>query len=162
MEWMYSPTHSLASALDGGEWSTSRAGRFTPRERTPGTHWIGGWVGPSAVLDAVVKRKIPSPRRESNPRTPIVQTSSNFLYCNYHIHRLMKTLKWPKGLFGIHQRSSFWSGPKSPFKKLRVYCLYGWLVRLPQHRIWNRSPHIYTKLVDRRHATSKGAVVLTC
>jgi hypothetical protein len=31
-------------------------------------------VGPRAVLDAVVKRKIPSPRRESNPRTPIVQT----------------------------------------------------------------------------------------
>jgi hypothetical protein len=26
-----------------------------------------------AVLDAVVKRKIPSPRRESNPRIPIVQ-----------------------------------------------------------------------------------------
>jgi hypothetical protein len=48
-------------------------GRFTPRERAPGTHWIGGWVGPRAILDAVVKRKIPSPRRESNPRTPIVQ-----------------------------------------------------------------------------------------
>jgi hypothetical protein len=29
-------------------------------------------VGLRAVLDAVVKRKIPSPRRESNPRTPIV------------------------------------------------------------------------------------------
>jgi hypothetical protein len=44
-----------------------------PRERAPGTHWIGGWVGPRAGLDGVVKRKIPSPRRESNPRTPIVQ-----------------------------------------------------------------------------------------
>jgi hypothetical protein len=31
---------------------------LTPRERAPGTHWIGGWVGPRAVLDAVVKRKI--------------------------------------------------------------------------------------------------------
>jgi hypothetical protein len=30
-------------------------------------------VGPRAVLDAVVKRKILSPRRESNPRIPIVQ-----------------------------------------------------------------------------------------
>jgi hypothetical protein len=30
-------------------------------------------VGPRAVLDAVVKRKIPSPSRESKPRTPIVQ-----------------------------------------------------------------------------------------
>jgi hypothetical protein len=45
-----------------------------PRERAPGAHWIGGWVGPKAVLDAEVKRKIPSPRRESKPRTPNVQT----------------------------------------------------------------------------------------
>jgi hypothetical protein len=30
-------------------------------------------VGPRADLDTVVKRKIPSPRREWNPRTPIVQ-----------------------------------------------------------------------------------------
>jgi hypothetical protein len=30
-------------------------------------------VGPRDVLDAVVKRKITSPRRESNSRTPIVQ-----------------------------------------------------------------------------------------
>jgi hypothetical protein len=72
-EWRYRSTHSLTSALDGGEWSVSRHGRFTARGRAPGTHWIGGWVGPRAVLDTVVKRKIPSPRRESNPRTPIVQ-----------------------------------------------------------------------------------------
>jgi hypothetical protein len=51
-------------ALYGGKWSASRPGRLTPR----GTHWIGGWVGPRAVLDAVVKRKIPSRRRESNPK----------------------------------------------------------------------------------------------
>jgi len=40
----------------------------TPRERAPGTHWIGCWMGPRVVLEAVVKRKVPSPRRESNPR----------------------------------------------------------------------------------------------
>jgi hypothetical protein len=72
-EWRYSSMHSLTSALDGGEWSASRPDRFTSRKRAPGTHWIGGWVGSRAVLDAVVKEKIPSPRRESNPRTPIVQ-----------------------------------------------------------------------------------------
>jgi hypothetical protein len=36
----------LTSALDGGEWSAPRSGRFTHRERAPGIHWIGGWVGP--------------------------------------------------------------------------------------------------------------------
>jgi hypothetical protein len=61
-------------ALDGGEWSASHPGRFTTRERAPGTQWIGDWVGLRVVLDAVVKRKIVSPRRESNSRTPIVQT----------------------------------------------------------------------------------------
>jgi hypothetical protein len=34
---------------------------------------IGFWVGPRTVLDAVVKGKISSPRRESNPRTAVVQ-----------------------------------------------------------------------------------------
>jgi hypothetical protein len=48
----------LSSALDGGEWSASRPGRFTPRERTLGTHWIGGWVVPRAVLHAVVKKNV--------------------------------------------------------------------------------------------------------
>jgi hypothetical protein len=72
-EWRYSSTHSLTSALDGGELSASRPGNFIPRERASGAHWIGGWVGPRVVLDAVVKRKIPSPHRESNRRTPIVQ-----------------------------------------------------------------------------------------
>jgi hypothetical protein len=52
------------------------SGQFhSPADLPPGkiTYWIEGWVGPRAVLDAVVKRKIPSPRRESKPRTPIVQ-----------------------------------------------------------------------------------------
>jgi hypothetical protein len=26
---------------------------FTPGERAPATHWIGGWVGPTAGLDEV-------------------------------------------------------------------------------------------------------------
>jgi len=70
-EWMYGSIHSLTSALDWGEWSASRTGHFTPRERAPATHWIGGWMGPRAVLDDVVKRKIPSSRRETNPGNPV-------------------------------------------------------------------------------------------
>jgi hypothetical protein len=40
-----------------GEWPASRLGRFTPRERAPGTHWIEAWVGLRAGLDAVGKKK---------------------------------------------------------------------------------------------------------
>jgi hypothetical protein len=32
---MYSSTHSLTSALDGGEWSASRPGRFAPQGKSP-------------------------------------------------------------------------------------------------------------------------------
>jgi hypothetical protein len=39
------------------EWTASRPGHITPRERAPGTHWIGGWVDPRAGLDDVEKRK---------------------------------------------------------------------------------------------------------
>jgi hypothetical protein len=70
---MSSSAHSFTSALVRGEWSASRPGRFTARKRAPATHWIGGWVGPRAVLDAELKRKIPSPHRKMNPRTPIAQ-----------------------------------------------------------------------------------------
>jgi hypothetical protein len=43
-----------------------------PSEKEPlGTHCIGGRVGPRAVLEAVAKRKIPSPHQESNPRTQL-------------------------------------------------------------------------------------------
>jgi hypothetical protein len=32
----------LISVLAEGEWSASRPGRFTPGEKAPTTHWIGG------------------------------------------------------------------------------------------------------------------------
>jgi hypothetical protein len=66
------------------------SGRFTPRERAPGTHWIGGWVGPRARLDAVVKRKIPSPYRDSNP--PIVQRVAQL--CTTEPSRLLRSKEW--------------------------------------------------------------------
>jgi hypothetical protein len=48
---------SLTLALVGGEWSTSRPGRFNAGERAPGTHWIGGWVDLRAGLDDLENRK---------------------------------------------------------------------------------------------------------
>jgi hypothetical protein len=45
----------LALALDRGEWSSSRPGRFIPEETAPCTHCIGGWEGHRARLDAMEK-----------------------------------------------------------------------------------------------------------
>jgi hypothetical protein len=63
---------SLTLALDGGEWSASCPGHFTLKEKAPGTYWIGGWEGPKAGLDIVV-REVPSHCWELNPRTPVFQ-----------------------------------------------------------------------------------------
>jgi hypothetical protein len=56
------------SALVGGKWSASRPCRFTAADRGPGSHWIGGWLGPRSGLDTVDKRTCL--RWESNPGCP--------------------------------------------------------------------------------------------
>jgi hypothetical protein len=48
-------------ALDGGELSASRPGRFTTGERAHGTHWLG------AGLDVVAKRKDPFFNQQFQP-----------------------------------------------------------------------------------------------
>jgi hypothetical protein len=63
------------------EWSAPRPGRFTPGERSPGTHWIGGWVGPRAGLDDV-KRKLFLPGLEL--RTVGRSAPSQLLYRLWH------------------------------------------------------------------------------
>jgi hypothetical protein len=65
--WRYTPPF-LTSALGGGEWSASHPDRFNPwKSAATRTHWLGGWVGSRADLDAVKKRKISFPCREANP-----------------------------------------------------------------------------------------------
>jgi hypothetical protein len=44
----------MASALVGNEWSASRPGRFTPRERSLGVQWTG------ASLDYMNDNTVPS------------------------------------------------------------------------------------------------------
>jgi hypothetical protein len=68
MDWSVEQEQAILLTVLPTIWS-----RFTSRERAPGTHCTGGWVDPRVVLDAVVKRKILSPRRESNPSTLIVR-----------------------------------------------------------------------------------------
>jgi hypothetical protein len=64
---MYSSYSFTTSVLDGGEWSASRPGRALPREKDPGTHCTGGWVGLRAGLDTEVRGKIILPLPGINP-----------------------------------------------------------------------------------------------
>jgi hypothetical protein len=52
-------THIETSAVDGCEWSASRSGIFTPMERDPDTHGIGGWVALSRYGRGGEEKKIP-------------------------------------------------------------------------------------------------------
>jgi hypothetical protein len=68
----YSSYSFLTLALEGGEWSASRPGRaFPPGERAPSTHFIGGWVGPRASLDAEARRKFLCPCWGLHPGRPV-------------------------------------------------------------------------------------------
>jgi hypothetical protein len=51
-----------------------------PGERTPGTHFTGGWVGHRAGLDTEVRGKILCPCRGSNPRSSGRPVGSQTLY----------------------------------------------------------------------------------
>jgi hypothetical protein len=76
----------LTSALGGGEWSSSRLGRFILRERAPGTHWIGGWADPRASLDVVVKGIIPISCRDSKIQIirPVAQRCTTECFGSYY------------------------------------------------------------------------------
>jgi hypothetical protein len=72
----------LTSALTGGEWSASRPGRFTPEERAPHTHWIGGCVGPRHG-----KVKILAPAGTRTPTHLVVQpVVSRYIDCVIPAH----------------------------------------------------------------------------
>jgi hypothetical protein len=57
----------MTPALGRGDWSALRPGRAIPEERAPGTHCIGGWVGPRAGLDTAARGKTLCLCRGSNP-----------------------------------------------------------------------------------------------
>jgi len=61
----------LTSALDGGEWSASCPGRFSPRERAHVTNWIGG---PRTVLEAAAYLC------PAGDRVPVLRAVAHSLY----------------------------------------------------------------------------------
>jgi hypothetical protein len=88
----YSSTLSVTSALDWGVLSTPRPGRFTPGIE-PGTHCTGRWVGPRVGLNGCGKsRHRDSISGPSSPQPvvsrPILQSSA----CVSFVIRIHKAL----------------------------------------------------------------------
>jgi hypothetical protein len=95
--------------------------RFAPAERTPGTHWIGGWVGPRAGLDAGARGEILYTCRISNPGRPVRSQTRNWLrypgsslkivFSRKIIYVNLRTLCQPQKLFGLERE-----------EKMNMYC----------------------------------------
>jgi hypothetical protein len=67
---MYSPYSLTTSALDG----------VSGKERTPGTHFTGGWVGLRVGLDTEARGEILLPLPGIEPRSPGRPVRSQTLY----------------------------------------------------------------------------------
>jgi hypothetical protein len=67
----YSAYSFLASALDGVSGQRHAPAVLYPWERIHGTHWMRGWVGPRAGLDAEARRKTLDLCRRSNTDCPV-------------------------------------------------------------------------------------------
>jgi hypothetical protein len=81
----------LTSALDGDELSASYLGCFTSGEEVPLIHCLGGLVGLRANLDAVVKRKNPSPQTSHYTAYVQVKSRLEFHYGGVYFSLLLST-----------------------------------------------------------------------
>ena len=80
----------MTSALNGGEWSTSRPGRLYPRER-PATHCTGAWVGSRAGLDGCGKSR---PHRDSIPDLATTEASVFFFIIYTLLSSILTLSAW--------------------------------------------------------------------
>jgi hypothetical protein len=71
---MYSSYSFTTSALDGVSGQRHAPAALYPEERTTGTHWTGGWVGPRAGLETRGLKKSFRLCRGSNLDRPVVQS----------------------------------------------------------------------------------------
>jgi hypothetical protein len=55
-----------SSAVHGDEWSTSHPGYPILKDRTPITHWTGGYIGTRAILVTLERRQIACPHQKLN------------------------------------------------------------------------------------------------
>jgi hypothetical protein len=62
--------------------------RFSPEERTPGTHCTGGWVGPRAGLDTRARKKLFRLCRGSTSLVQSVVRHCSSIGCCYTVREL--------------------------------------------------------------------------
>jgi hypothetical protein len=117
------------------------APRFTPGERTTGTHWTRGWVGPRAGLDTEARGKIILPLPGIEPRSPGSPARSQPLYWLSEIPGSLCS----QTLGGKHK--------KMMFNKQSMRELIGFiqLVRGLCETVFNISPNLVIRCIINYH-----------
>jgi hypothetical protein len=82
-------------------------------------------MGPRAVLDTVVKRKIPSPFQESNPRTPFIQPVAE-CYTDWAI---MTLLVWGNKFYSTEKSILELGMAKAKLQRYRYCSLRHWKLK---------------------------------
>jgi hypothetical protein len=73
---------------------------LTPGEGAPGTHWIGGWVGPDAGPDDVEKWKLlPPPGLELWPLVRPASSQSLYRLRYYNENQILYAYNWETNVF---------------------------------------------------------------
>jgi hypothetical protein len=108
---------------------------LSPGKELPGTHRIGGWVGPRARLDAMAKRQIPSPCQELNPNCPahslvtILNKWSWLLSVPNTSFKVLQVLSgklyhWERERERERERVSEWVSELSPYSFILIYLFH--------------------------------------
>ena len=82
LEWGYSFINYLTLPPVGGEWSASRPGRLTTKERVFCTSCIEGWVGSSADVDILLLSGI-EPRFLRHSASNLVTVTTELFWLLY-------------------------------------------------------------------------------
>jgi hypothetical protein len=97
----------LDPALDGGEWSASRPGRFTLKEKAPDTHWMGG---PQSWFGRVGENSQPLPGLEPPIIQPVATELSRLLICCVVMENMIRMLMQYRifTVYGLSQKHIFY------------------------------------------------------
>jgi hypothetical protein len=119
---------------------------FTPRplylrRKSPGTHWVGGWVGPGTGLDGVERRKIlPLPGLELRPLGRLARG------------QLLYRLRYPGYLYPLYEHlltsAVLWMNYGHSFVRVKFSCIFGHHVNEPTcpMRKWDRWHSIFSAI----------------
>jgi hypothetical protein len=122
---------------------------FTPGERTPSTHWIGGCVGLRSGLDTQSTGKIHCLYQGSNSDRPVIQSCSQTLYwlsvsrmkCECMGELVMVSINWAM-LMVCHSACRMWGTSSHRRQGGDPWLKAGETLRLPScaHIRWFKSP----------------------